>query len=520
MRFLIHGPGINILTQANPKINLSSEDIRRQLIDSGLDPDIIEQHQRNIKRHILQGSERFFSILDTCRLNNGGLWPLPPRGRLQQLGGDAMGNDVIAFVPAAGASSRYLAPLFELMKSLSNKSRAEFIRSVGGLAASGLSRCPLPASLKSLMNQVDKISDGVFAAKAVDVLADLELPKALYPAVDTGETFLEIKRLEHQAINCLGGEVFVCPPGRRDKFLEVSELVKSSLPVRCYEQGPALSTVRFDSQGDFIVDEDNKLSLVPGGHGTLLRLFRDVARDFPQARSVFIRNIDNVAGTSRLVSDATDRFLTAFKMTFFDIQQIRLCLKKNNLDLADRHAQNICKIWELDHSDQVPAVNLVLEKMFYTHVKGNNNLTELFERPFVLMGQVPNTGHDVGGSCVIADVDGVRQKLCLELPHASLQDRAKFLNDSHLATHFNPVFVASEILSEGSYARLKHNPFWLVTKKSWKNRDVYYQESILYELLGSSQFVNVLFADVPRSIFNPHKTLIDAQSKSIRDWVL
>ena len=519
MRFLIHGPGINILTQANPKINLSIKDIREQLIDSGLDPDIIEQHQRNIKRHILQGSERFFSILDTCRLNNGALWPLPPKGCLQQVGGGAIDNDVIAFVPAAGASTRYLAPLFELMKSLSNKSRVEFIKSVGGLVTSGLSRCPLPASLKSLMNEVYNISDVIFAARAVDVLADLELPKALYPAVDTGETFLEIKRLEHQAIKCLGGEVFVCPPGRRDKFLQVSERVKSSLPVRCYEQGPALSTVRFDSQGDFIVDEDNKLSLVPGGHGTLLRLFRDVARDFPQARSIFIRNIDNVAGTSRPVCDATDRFLNAFKMTFFDIQQIRLCLKKNNLDLADRHAQNICKIWGLDHSDQGSAVDLVLEKMFYSRVEATN-LTALFDRPFVLMGQVPNTGHDVGGSCVIADVDGVRQKLCLELPHASPRDRAKFLNDSQLATHFNPVFVAAEIPSEESYARLKHNPFWLVTKKSWKNRDVYYQESILYELLGSSQFVNVLFVEVPRSIFNPHKALVDAQSKSIKDWVL
>lgn len=506
------------MTQVRPKINLGSKDIRQQLTDSGLDPDIIEQHQRNIKRHLLQHSERFFSILDTCRLNNGGLWPLPPERHLQQFGGCANETDVIAFVPAAGASTRYLAPLFEVMKSLSNKSRVEFIRSVGGLAASGLSRCPLPASLKSLMSEVHEISDVIFDARAVDVLADLELPKALYPAVDTGETFLEIKRLEHKSIKCLGGEVFVCPPGRRDKFLQVSELVKSSLPVRCYEQGPALSTVRFDSQGDFIVDEDNKLSLVPGGHGTLIRLFRDVARDFPQARSIFIRNIDNVAGTSRIVSDATDRFLSAFKMTFFDIQEIRRCLKNDNLDLAHRHAENICKIWGLDHSDQGSVVNLVLEKMFGTRVE-NNNLAELYERPFVLMGQVPNTGHDVGGSCVIADVDGVRQNLCLELPHASPEDRTKFLNDPQLATHFNPVFVAAEIPSEDSYARLKHNPFWLVTKKSWKNHDVYYQESILYELLGSSQFVNVLFVDVPRSIFNPHKALVDAQSKSITDWI-
>jgi hypothetical protein len=368
------------------------------------------------------------------------------------------------------------------------------------------------------MRDIDKIGDDIFTVRAAEVLSDLELPKALYPAVDSGETFLEIKRLEHQTMNCLAGEVFICPPGRKEKFLQVSQRIKSRLPVRCYEQGPALSTVRFDNDGEFVTDGNNRLSLVPGGHGTILRLFREVARDFPQAKSVFIRNIDNVAGTSRSVCDTTERFLSAFKVSFLEIQQIRICLKRDDLDSANNHAKNICKIWGLDDLGCSSAVDLVLEKMFYTRVE-NQGIKSLFDKPFVLMGQVPNTGSDVGGSCVLADVDGIRQKLCLELPHASPDDRARFLSDPKLATHFNPVFVAAEIPSEESYARLKNNPFWLVTKKKFENRDVYYQESILYELLGSSQFVNVLFVDVPRSIFNPHKALTDARSKSIKDWV-
>lgn len=519
MRFLIHGPGIKILTQLKLKIDLSDKEISRQLMDYGLDPEIIALQQQNIKMHLSQVNERFFPIVDTCRLDNGGILPLPSEERLNQLKGGNAERDVIAFVPAAGASTRYLAPLFNLIKSLSNKSRSEFINCVNDLVTSGLSRCPLPATLKCLMSDVDKISDDVFFVRADDVLADLELPKALYPAVETGETFLEIKRLEHQAMKGLAGEVFICPPGRVDKFLTVAERVKSTLPMRCYEQGPVLSTVRFEANGELVTDENNKLSLVPGGHGTLLRLFRDVARDFPHARSVFIRNIDNVAGTSRPICEATDRFLEAFRLSFFEIQQIRLCLKRSDKDLANDHAKNICKIWGFDHVSRGSAVTLVLEKLFYASME-NADATSLFDRPFVLMGQVPNTGKDVGGSCVLADVDGVRQKLCLELPHASPSDRSRFLSDPKLATHFNPVFVAAEIPSEDSYSRLKNNPFWLVTKKRWENRDVYYQESILYELLGSSQFVNVLFVDVPRSIFNPHKALADAQSKSIKDWVL
>ncbi len=506
------------MSQSKPKIDLSDVNIRSQLLDSGLDPDLIAQHQRNIKKHLLQVAERFFPIVDTCRLDNGGVWPLPTEKWLEQFRSGSPDKDVIAFVPAAGASTRYLAPLFMLIKSLSNRSRSEFIHARGELVASGLSRCPLPTSLTDLMHDVEKIGDDVFCVRAASVLADLESPKALYPAVDTGETFLEIKRLEHQKMKQLAGEVFICPPGRADKFLEVSKRVKSTLPVRCYEQGPALSTVRFDSHGEIITGENNKLSLVPGGHGTLLRLFRDVARDFPQATSVFIRNIDNVAGTSRPVCEATDRFLAAFKHSFFEMQQIRRYLKRGDLEMANSHAKSICKIWGLSSVNDTAAMDLVLEKLFYTRAE-HKELTVLFDRPFVLMGQVPNSGTDVGGSCVLADVDGVRQKLCLELPHASPEDRARFLGDPKLATHFNPVFVAAEILTEEAYARLKHNPFWLVTKKSWENRDVYYQESILYELLGSSQFVNVLFVDVPRTIFNPHKALVDAQAKSIKDWV-
>jgi hypothetical protein len=504
------------LAHSKAKINLSDEDLRRKIIDSGLDPDVIEQHQRNIKMHISQKSERFFSIVDTCRLDNSGIWPLPPDARLKNGGTE---GDIIAFVPAAGASTRYLAPLFGLVASLSNRSRPDFIDGARDLVTSGLSDCPLPSSLKGLMHDADKISDDEFATRAAHVLLDIDVPKALYPAVDSGETFLEIKRLEHRAIQGLAAEVFVCPPGRSDKFQQISKRIQSSMPIRFYEQGPALSTVRFDEEGEFVMTKDDNLSLVPGGHGMLLRLFRDVAHDFPRASAIFIRNIDNVGGTSRDVCDVTDRFLKAFKHSLSEIQQIRLALKRGDLGVANRHARNIGTIWGFDSLSPDSALDFVLETMFYSKAV-NNDLAALFARPFVLMGQVPNTGKDVGGSCVITDVDGVRQKLCLELPHASPGDQSTFLNDAKLATHFNPVFVATEIPSEESYAIMKNNPFWLVTKKNWERRNVFYQESILYELLGSSQFVNVLYVEMPRTIFNPHKALVDARSKSIKDWVL
>ena len=134
------------------------------------------------------------------------------------------------------------------------------------------------------------------------------------------------------------------------------------------------------------------------------------------------------------------------------------------------------------------------------------------------MGQVPNTSQDVGGTCVFTEIDGVQQKLCLEVPHASETDRKIFLENPHKATHFNPVFVAAEIPDENILRGWQDHPFWLVAKKSWQGRDTYYQESILYEMLGSSHYTNVIFTEVPRLVFNPHKTLKDAGSKTLRDW--
>jgi hypothetical protein len=143
----------------------------------------------------------------------------------------------------------------------------------------------------------------------------------------------------------------------------------------------------------------------------------------------------------------------------------------------------------------------------------------MFARPFVMMGQVPNTQRDVGGTCVFADVEGNPQKICLELPHASPEDRRIFLENPIKSTHFNPVFVVSEIVDQTTINSWSEHPFWLIAKKSWRGRDVYYQESILYELLGSSQYCNVIFVEVPRILFNPHKTLNDASNKNSAYWL-
>jgi len=487
--------------------------LRKVLQESGLSPEIIERHRKNITSFLAQSGGRFFPISDTCRLDNNGVLPLPEDP------GESPRINIVAFVPAAGASTRYVAPLADLLDALEVGSREKCSMALRVLRAGGFLASPLPDSLKKLFfaDEHDKWDD--FSKLAGDVLRDISAPKALYPAVHSGETFLELKRYEHRATPALFGEVYVTPPEQTANFKKVSDLVKSPIQTRFYEQGPNLSTVRFDRNGQYIKGEGGGPSFVPNGHGALIRLFGKVGKDFVGADGVFIRNIDNVSGTSDDAIFATEKFLNAFKVSLVKLRGLREAVKAGDSQLIEASSKELLKLWNVNLTSSKDLLSALMRSLFHTSAVSGQRIIDLLNRPFVLMGQVPNTGRDVGGSCVFAKVDGVEQKICLELPHASEVDKARFLGDPKKATHFNPVFVAAELPSDEMINRMENNPFWLISKKTWKGQDVYYQESILYELLGSSQFTNVIFVEVPRLLFNPHKTLLDAQNKQFVDWI-
>ena len=487
--------------------------LRKVLQESGLSPEVVDRHRQNITSFLAQSEGRFFPISDTCRLDNSGVLSLPKDS------GEQSDINIVAFVPAAGASTRYVAPLADLLSALESGSRESCSEALKALREGGFTESPLPRSLKNLFlaEEAGKFED--FSSIAAEVLRDISAPKALYPAVHSGETFLELKRHEHQRTPGIFGEVYITPPNQAETFRAVSERVNSPIPTRFYEQGLELSTLRFDREGQYVLDEHSRPSFVPNGHGALIRLFSRVGKDFPGANGVFIRNIDNISGTSEIVRLATARFLTAFKSSLLKLKDLRAAVKAGNSRVAEAMALDLMKFWGLKPSSSTDSLTSMMMSLFHTSPSSSGDIQDLLDRPFVLMGQVPNTGRDVGGSCVFATINGIKQKICLELPHASVADKQDFLENPVKATHFNPVFVAAELPRDDVIHRMENNPFWLISKKTWKGKDVYYQESILYELLGSSQFANVIFVEVPRLVFNPHKTLLDARNRQFSDWI-
>ena len=99
------------------------------------------------------------------------------------------------------------------------------------------------------------------------------------------------------------------------------------------------------------------------------------------------------------------------------------------------------------------------------------------------MGQVLFCEDDKGRPFVIA----------LEPPHASVEDRKNILENPKVATHFNPAFVAAEIITDASVYKNPDYDLWIKAEKQFKGVEVMYHETVLYELLGNSIMANACF---------------------------
>lgn len=504
----------------------SRDELSREIEALGLDADAVAQHRARLTEAVATGRKPQFKIIDTCRLENHGLLAPSVRER------DARG--FVAFVPAAGAASRYSQPLSALVEAAEHQDEAAALVALAGLRAEGAHQWPLPARLKSMVEAKDDAAAlAIFrdAKGRSALLEELQLPKALLPCVAEGTSFLEVKHREHAALPGLAGEVYVAPPNAGRKFSDHLTKIrgKSDLPMDVLEQGPSMSTLRFKRDGTPWRDEQGRLSVVPAGHGALVRLFAPVRAKFPKADSLFIRNIDNVNGDSPDVRRATLAFLSFHRSVQESLQKIRAALAEGRLD----HAAEVARPLRALVTGSAPAAGMedasdadflwdVQTRLFHTPAPAHRNLAALkkiYARPLNTLGQVPNTAKDVGGTPCFVDTPDGRRKLCIEVPHASEADKQAFLANPAKATHFNPVFVAAELGEGGERYLAENRYFWLLAEKTHRGHPVVYYETVLYELLGNSELAHCLFVEVPRVLFNPHKTLKDAASRHLASWL-
>ena len=423
------------------------------------------------------GSNPTFPIVDTCRLDNRKILT----GTVS--GDNKTASHYSAFVPAAGAASRYQTSLSEL-------------------------------------------------AKQQNTVAPMA-PKALLPAVAEGHSFLRIKQMEHRAIGVFASQIFIAPAGESANFKTELDLhtQSSDAPIVVFEQDIKLSTLRFTQSGKVLM-ENGQPSGVPAGHGSLLELLNQPP--LPNgAHSFFIRNIDNVCGVRSPAIDATRQFLATHDRALSLLRSLRAAMLDGRAAEAMHASAELLTLYGMEPGTKsdlqkapsqdaahqsVLATLSILFGLSETPASNWAELTRMAQRPLVSMGMVPNLGKDIGGSPVIAETPLGQAHLCIELPHVSAPDRARWLGSPQVCSHFNPVFIAVEAPSaDNPYAAFSH-PFWIVAEKTYRGHKVFYHESLMSEILGNSLISNCAFVEIPRILFTPHKTAQDALGRGIADW--
>lgn len=497
----------------------------------GLDLKKVEKHQRALKQLLSGTAKKFLTIEDTCRLENGGILKLAACvSSLAHCKGSTETAPFTAFVPAAGAASRYIGPLADLEQALEDGHPSAGQLALEKLRQQGATTWPLPTLLARLILQPETFP-ALSAAEIEQLKSETALPKALMPCVSEGTSFLALKRLEHQAIPVVKKECFIAPPGQSAMFLEqLEELqrISGSKEYTVLEQHGGLSTIRFNRDGSPYYDKNGHLSLVPAGHGTLSELFPLCAGS---THSLFIRNIDNIMGTDPGVVHLTADFLSVHDKILTLVKEVRAALAAGDPAVGETAAHALNKLATSQStapdaawiaSTPHPEMWGAQARLFHSalpEVPSFEYLQQLYGRPVTTLGQVPNTGADVGGTPCFVAHQGQKIKICVEVPHASPADKDRFFTHPEKATHFNPVFAAAEITADPMQYQRRNDDFWLMAEKTYRGTEVIYYETVLYELIGNSTLANSTFIEVPRSIFNPHKKMSDAATSSIKRWI-
>jgi hypothetical protein len=446
------------------------------------------KHQEHILHYIRHG-KRSYPILTACNSASQTLFPV---FNTQPLASPKIGS----FVPAAGASTRFLQPIRQLLADPSHDMAKKF---------PDWQSIPLPKELRDDPRLVEHF----------------DLPKALFPCVKEGHTFLELKHIENDSLG-INDSCFVVP----GSYLNA---ISSDYPKALFlsQDGENQTTCRYNQQGEPILDASGAFSRTPAGHGSLAPFLTQMKHHFVTADFAWIRNIDNIIGTKH--NDFIKQF---FNLGQWLLEQLAPIRKDPHSSQAQEVAQGLLQKFELQHkglsSRQVAFIadhqSLCAELLcklfdFTPYKNGPADLGELFNRPLNLFGMVPRDQKDVGGIPAIIDFEGVPTKICLEGSHIHDEDALKITTRQLQATHFNPVFVLAEIPASPDYYMNPIIDMPFVVEKDYQNQKVLYYESALYEKLSHSWFSNTLFFEIPRFCFNPHKSIFDLQNQSINNWV-
>jgi hypothetical protein len=430
------------------------------------------------------------------------------------------------------------------------------------------------------------------------------IPKALVPTTIESDDFLLLKLAEQMSLIPCSANVMICPAEMKQQFeteigqhghrlahemKNIFELARTPFcpdwlrtkspkessnergEWQVLEQGNSLSTIRFGADGTPYETRSGNYSRVSGGHGELVHLFGDILASYPEAECLHIRNIDNIIGTGperRREIQVPSRLFRLIRDGLEAIRAYLAGLSSDNMNSAryvgregDARgaAASIARLalasqsldwYRIARLDLPAAIARSLTSVFHWqnfpfHADYDEQvevLNAFVSRPLSIFGVVRKETGDIGGGPVFSSLpDGQQIKLCMEMPHASAEDRELYFGARGKVTHFNPVLVFFELQTHKSlhasqptagkptrqhtsngrpvpFGSLFDDRFWLLAAKEFDGKKVCYHETVLYELIGNSARTNLIFVEVPRTLFNPHKSFIDGLGQDRKSY--
>lgn len=239
-------------------------------------------------------------------------------------------------------------------------------------------------------------------------------------------------------------------------------------------------------------NKEGNLEFRPGGHGALIYNLNQIDADV-----IFIKNIDNVSKRAQDKKD-TIEYKKILAGILLSIQDKIFDFQKKLEDSSNEALIEECRTFMKE--------NLNIKNPSRT----SKEIIEELRKPIRLCGMVKNDGDPGGGPFWIKD----KGKVSLQIVETSQIDVSK--KDQKLildhATHFNPVDLVCGVKDyQGEKFNLEHhiNPKrGFISQKSIEGDEIKALELPgLWN--GAMEFWHSIFVEVPKSTFNPVKTVAD-----------
>jgi hypothetical protein len=276
----------------------------------------------------------------------------------------------------------------------------------------------------------------------------------------------------------------------RDLSKKIAEQLGVEMTVSFSEQYGSTDTVSLLQNGELLRDDQGRLVLRPGGHGSLLRNLNELNADL-----IFIKNIDNVL-PDRLKGEV------GLSKQLLGGLIIELTAERNRLYAAIKNAE----------PSAIDEATVFFKTWFnILAVREKDTLENLLLRPIRVCGMVRNVGEPGGGPFWVKGSDGDMRVQIVEKAQIDLS-QAEQVRVLESSTHFNPVDVVCSIRNpKGELYNLNdfvEDQTAFITHKNFQGKDItVYEHPGLWN--GSMGLWNSVFIEVPLETFAPVKTVND-----------